>query len=63
MSYRKMNSVTKPFQFPIPHCDDAIMIMRRGVGKIFITSRDAHQGHHPESVRSVDQENLHFCAY
>lgn len=27
VSYRKLNSVTKPFQYPIPRCDDAISIM------------------------------------
>ena len=27
VSYRKLNAVTKPFQFPIPRCDDAISIL------------------------------------
>ena len=62
VSYRKLNSVTKPFQFPIPRCDDAIMIMGWGAGKIFIISLDARQGYHQVSVRKVDREKLAFFA-
>ena len=34
VSYRKLNSITKPFQFPIPRCDDAVMILSWGAGNI-----------------------------
>ena len=30
VSYRRLNAVTKPFQFPIPRCDDAITILGCG---------------------------------
>ena len=62
VSYRKLNSVTKPFQFPIPRCDDAVMIMGWGAGKISIISLDARQGYHHVSVREVDREKLAFFA-
>ena len=34
VSYRKLNCITKPFQFPIPQCDDAITILSWVVGEI-----------------------------
>ena len=46
VSYRKLNSITKPFQFPIPRCDDAVMILGWGAGEIWIISLDARQGYH-----------------
>jgi len=30
VSYRKLNSVTKPFEYPIPRCDDAVTIVMVG---------------------------------
>ena len=30
VSYRKLNAVTKPFQFPIPRCDAVIVILGCG---------------------------------
>ena len=62
VSYRKLNSVTKPFQFPIPRCDDAINILGYGAGKIWIISLDARQGYHQVSVRAIDREKLAFFA-
>ena len=30
VSYRKLNAISKPFEFPIPRCDDAIAIIDTG---------------------------------
>ena len=30
VSDRKLNTITKPFEIPIPRCDDAIAIIDRG---------------------------------
>ena len=30
VSYRKFNTITKPFEFPIPRCDNAIEIIDTG---------------------------------
>ena len=60
VSYRRLNAVTKPFQFPIPRCDDAITILGDGADKIWIISLDARQGYHQISVREVDREKLAF---
>jgi len=62
VSYRKLNSVTKPFQYPIPRCDDAITILGWGAGRIWLISLDARQGYHQVRVRKVDREKLAFFA-
>ena len=38
--YRKLNGITKPFQFPISRCDDAITVLSWGAGEIWIISLD-----------------------
>ena len=62
ISYRKLNSITKPFQFPIPRCDDAITILSWGAGEIWVISLDARQGYHQVAVRKMDREKLAFFA-
>jgi hypothetical protein len=61
VSYRKLNSVTLAFAYPIPRCDDAIDDFGDGVGRLFI-SLDAHQGYHQILVRLSDREKLAFFA-
>ena len=46
VSYRCLNAITKPFQFPIPRCDDAIIILGGYAGNIWMISIDARQGYH-----------------
>ena len=60
VSNRKLNEITKPFQFPIPCCDDAITIFGDGTGKIWIISLDARQGYHQVLVSKFDREKLAF---
>jgi hypothetical protein len=60
VSYRKLNSVTKPFEYPIPRCDDAIESVGSGSDRVWIISLDARQGYHQISVRLVDREKLAF---
>lgn len=62
VSYRGLNSVTKPFAFPIPRCDDAIGSLHIGPGDIFIITVDARQGYHQVKVRDGDKEKLAFFA-
>ena len=62
VSYCRLNAITKPFQFPIPRCDDAITILGDGATKIWIISLDARQGYHQITVRMVDREKLVFFA-
>ena len=42
VSYRKLNAVTKPFQFPIPRCDDAVIGLGCGAVVIWIISLRRH---------------------
>ena len=60
--YRRLNGVTKPFKFPIPRYNDAIIILDYGAGKIWIISPDACQGYHQILVREADREKLTFFA-
>ena len=60
VSYRKLNAITKPFEFPIPRCDDAIAIIDTGSQYIRIISLDAWQGYHQVTVRKKDREKLAF---
>jgi len=62
VSYRKLNSVTKPFQYPIPQCDDAITIMIVGTNFVWIITVDVRQGYHQVSVHRADREKLAFFA-
>ena len=62
VSYRKLNSVTKPSQYPIPRCDDSVTFMGFGSDIIFFISLDARQGYHQVSVRHMDREKLAFFA-
>ncbi len=62
VSYRGLNEVTKPFQFPIPRCDDSIISLEQGPSKIYQISMDADSGYHQVQVRKEDQEKLAFFA-
>ena len=60
VSYRKLNVVTKPFEFPVPRCDDAITIIGTGSHYISIISLNARQGYHQVQVRKKDKEKISF---
>ncbi len=62
VSYRKLNEVTKPFQFPIPRCDDSIISLEQGPSRTYQISMDADSGYHQVAVRKEDQEKLAFFA-
>ena len=62
VSYKPLNAVTKPFHFPIPRCDDDIVILGIPDSEIWIISLDARQGYHQISVRKTDREKLVFFA-
>jgi hypothetical protein len=62
ISYCKLNSVTLPFAYPIPRCDDAINDFGDGVGRLWFIGLDAHQGYHQIRVRPVDRVKLAFFA-
>ena len=59
VSYRKINFITKPFQFLVPHCDDAIGTTG-AEKKIWIINLDTRQGYHQISVRHIKKEKIAF---
>ena len=62
VSYRKLNDITKPFQFPIPRCDAAIVNLGCRANEIWIIILDTRQGYHHVSVRKIDRQKLAFFA-
>jgi hypothetical protein len=58
VSYCKLNSVTLPFAYPIPRCNDAIDDFGGSVGQLWFISLDAHQGYHQIRVCLADREKL-----
>ena len=58
--YRRLNAITKPFQFPIPRYDDTITIVCCGAVLIWIISLDTRQGYHQVTILASDMENTAF---
>ena len=54
ITYRKLRAITKPYEFLIPRCDDAIAIIDTGSQCIWIISLDARQGYHQITIRKID---------
>lgn len=60
VSYRGLNAVTSPFEYPIPRNDEALDNFGVGAGKLYWISVDAKSGYHQIAVRAKDQEKLAF---
>lgn len=60
VSYRALNTVTKPFQYPIPRCDASIDTIGEGSVCVYIIVLDCRQGYHQVAVHPDDQEKLAF---
>ena len=60
VSYRGINKVTKPFEYPIPRCDDAISLFQVDSKLIWVITVDARTGYHQVLVRKCDREKLAF---
>ena len=60
ISYRKLNAITLPFEYPIPRCDDAIDDFGEGHGRLHFISLDARSGYHQISVHPADRCKLAF---
>ena len=57
VSYRGLNKVTRPFEYPIPRCDDAISIISVSASVIYIITVDTNQGYHKVTVYKLHREN------
>ena len=60
VSYRRLNQVTLPFEYPIPRCDDAIDDFGDSNGRLYFISLDNKTGYHQIGVRYADQSKLAF---
>ena len=62
VSFRGLNKVTNPFEFPIGRCDAAIEDVGDGNRFVYFVSLDAAQGYHQIAVRKSDKIKLAFFA-
>jgi hypothetical protein len=62
VNYRPLNAVTKPFDYPIPRCDDALEECGDSKGRLYFISVDAKAGYHQISVEKHSQEKLALWA-
>ena len=60
VSYRGLNRVTNPFEYPIGRCDDAIEDVGDGTQYVYFVSVDSANGYHQIKVRRCDREKLAF---
>ena len=60
VSYRRLNQVTLPFEYPIPRCDDAIDNFGDSNGRLHFISLDNKTGYHQIGVRFANQDKLAF---
>jgi len=60
VSFRSLNRITNPFEFPIRRCDSTIEDVGDGSGYIYFVSLDAAQGYHQRLVRRADRSKLAF---
>jgi hypothetical protein len=60
VSYRHLNTVTLPFQYPIPRCNDAIDNFGDSAGRLYFITLDNKTGYYQIWVRLTDQEKLAF---
>ena len=60
VSYRGLNRVTNPFEYPIGRCDVAIEDVGDGTGDFWFISLDSAQGYHQITVRKCDRKKLAF---
>ena len=54
VSYRALNRITKPFNYPIPRCDVSIYLLENGSATIYIITLDARQGYYQVAVKYSD---------
>ena len=62
VNYRALNAVTKPFDYPIPRCEDALEEFGDSKGRLYFISVDAKSGYHQISVDEQSQGKWTFRA-
>ena len=60
VSYRGLNKVTNPFEYPIGRCDNAIEDLGDASGTLYCICLDKAQGCHQIGVKKSDKEKLAF---
>jgi len=60
VSYRALNKIIIPFEYPIGRCDGAVKVLGDGAGILYLISIDCAQGYYQIRVWYADQEKLAF---
>ena len=60
VSYRKLNSITKAFEYLIPKCDDYVTVFMTGSSIMWIITVDARRGYHQILVKKQKEKNLYY---
>ena len=60
VSYRGLNKITNPFQFPISCCDAVLEDLKDGARTLYFFSLDAAQGYNQIKVKKSDKDKLAF---
>ena len=60
VSYRPLNSITRSFEYPIPHCVDSIDDISDSRGSLTMISLDICSEYHQVKVRQYIQDKLDF---
>ena len=63
VSYRFLNGVTIPFEFPIPRWYDSIEDLGDSYGKLYFISLNTRSDYHRIRVRECDQKKLTFFTH
>ena len=56
VSYRGLNGITKPFEYPIGRCDAAIEDLGDSAGTLYFICLDKAQGYHQIGVNKCDRQ-------
>ena len=60
VSYRGLNKVTNPFEYPIGRCDSAFKDLGDASGTLYFICLDKAQGYHQIGVKKSDKDKLTF---
>ena len=58
VSYRRLNQITLPFEYPIPRCDDAIDNFDDSAGRLFFIALDNRTKYQHITGRYSNKEKL-----
>ena len=59
--YRKLNSITKAFEYSISRCDYVVTVVITRFSVMWIITVNTHQGYHQISVKNQTVKKIFLC--